>query len=505
MARLLLYMVAFTIVPVRVDGQSLGASMSPCGLCPFNGTRIKMDDHIPLSWTASMTRPAPEMFIDESFLVNGKFFSPDDNNNLTCLEWNTFATTELLQVDDTTNMPACLDLRDYLGGPCCDDPNRVLPPLYTCQATAQGATMLNPSYQKNTAPAFVDAPSSLPVQVQMEVFNAQVLDHGVDGGSISVWGKFTLHWVDERLQFQNISKSMHCYSLPVARSSIWTPRLKGITTTSATTTTTTRDSSTRSNNNNNGNSKNSAAAAAGTNTEQADSSPSSQLVDLPDWAVAIVLADGRVEDSFWGHATMTCQTLPGASKECTMSWHDESGNRNVAYVQRQGKGISNGVIVRNATRMPPMGYKMNSSGTMLRMYSDKTLGPAVQVVDFVVRFDPLELDCNICGDDDGAVLIPNLIPDQPRQWSQIFPNQQDWTCQQLDLFMTNLTVGNGTCTTGRAFFEEACCDDDRSVFECEKSIHAALANQGDTVIPPDVRSILDIMGRRTCECVVSLL
>jgi hypothetical protein len=129
---------------------------------------------------------------------------------------------------------------------------------------------------------------------------------------------------------------------------------------------------------------------------------------------------------------------------------------------------------------------------MLHMHSDAQVGPDVQVVDFVMRFDPLQDDCNICGDDVGAALIiaQQVIPNQPRQWSEIFPNTDGWTCQQLDRFLTGLTVGNENCTNGRAFFEEACCYDDRSTFQCESSIHYSLANQGNTVTPPDV-SILE--------------
>jgi hypothetical protein len=460
--RMALFIIYMTVVHGQESFVSNIPLPVPCGICPNNGTQLKAD-HIPESWTASMTRAAPTMFVDHSFLVNGKEFSASQTNNLTCLEWNTLATTAFH--DDATT-PECMDLRDYLSGPCCNDPHHVLPPLYQCQAAAEDATIGNvvSRYKKNKAPTLVDAPRTLQVQVQMDVFNAEVLDHGVNGGTIAVWGEFSLNWIDERLAFPNVAREMNCYSFAVDGDSIWKPRLQGI-----------RPSVVE------------AAAAVG--MEEADEDEKSLLEDLPASDVVIVLADGRVEDNFWGQGVMHCTTLPdSASKECTLSWHDDSGNRNVAYVQRQGKGITNGVIVRNATKMPPLGYKMNETATTLNIYSHATLGPAVQVVDFVMRFDPLEYDCNICGDGQGSSkLIADLIPKQPLQWLEVFPNQDGWTCQQLDQFMTNdLTVGNASCTTGRAFFEEACCDDDGSSFACESSIHAALVNTDNTVTPPDV-------------------
>lgn len=247
---------------------------------------------------------------------------------------------------------------------------------------------------------------------------------------------------------------MGCYSYTVNRDAIWKPGIGS----------------------DNGNKEEEAT----TTTEE------DQLADLPDSTEATVLADGRVMDSFWGQATLRCKTIFGASKECKLGWRDVSGNRNIAYVAKGGGGSGSGVVVRDPVSMPPSGYKLNETATKLKISMDDDLGEAVQRVELVLQFDPLELDCNVCGDDKGTKLIPDVVPNQPKPWKDLFPHTEDWTCKQLDEFLIPMTVGNRACTIGRAFFEEACCDDVRSSFVCESSIHDALAGRSNTITPPDV-------------------
>ena len=287
-----------------------------------------------------MTRPAPEIFIDSDFLVKGKEFSPD-HNDLSCAEWESFVSTEL-----SSDEASCLDMRDYLAGLCCTDPNQAMPPLFECRSAAERATVQDPNYHANKAPVLVDAPNSLLVEVQVLVYNSEIEDYGVDGGAISVWGEFDLRWVDPRLQFQDVSQDMNCFSFSVDKNDVWTPSLR--------------------------------------------SKQGTQLVDLPDNTQVTVLADGRIESSFWGRTSMRCSSLPGAAKQCSLSWADDSGDRNVIYKARESNGVTNGVVVTTPDSMPPSGYKLNSTATKVAIYSDETLGPSVQVVDFVVHFDPLE-------------------------------------------------------------------------------------------------------------------
>lgn len=271
----------------------------------------------------------------------------------------------------------------------------------------------------------------------------EVVDHGVHGGAITLTGKVHLTWTDERLNFENISREMHCDSFQVKGSSIWTPKLKG--------------------------------------DEDAVTSEQGQLADLPEELVVSVQADGRIMDSFWGRTTLRCTSIEGgASKECVLKWQDTSGNRNLGYVPRGG---SNGILVRDPESMPPSGYKLNQTASALTVTIDEEVGPEIQRVVLTLQFDPLESDCNICGDDKGTSLIPDVVPTS-RQWLDRYPETKGWTCAQLDGYLSNLTVGYSGCNIGRAFFEEPCCDDSRSNFECESTIHDALADETNTITPP---------------------
>jgi hypothetical protein len=88
------------------------------------------------------------------------------------------------------------------------------------------------------------------------------------------------------------------------------------------------------------------------------------------------------------------------------------------------------------------------------------------------------------------VLVPNAtIYDYPTPWLKAFPNTKGWSCSEIDnLLLQNVSTSEGACLQGQASFEEACCDDTSSSFECESQIHNSLLenNIGDnTITPPD--------------------
>jgi len=78
------------------------------------------------------------------------------------------------------------------------------------------------------------------------------------------------------------------------------------------------------------------------------------------------------------------------------------------------------------------------------------------------------------------VTIPSNL-----QWLTDHRHTENWTCNKLDVFLTDKDVGDPVCELGRAFFEEPCCDDSRNNFECESNVHDILTDTLNTITPPD--------------------
>lgn len=348
--------------------------------------------------------------------------SPGENS-MTCAEWESYA------MDLANSSALCLDLRDYLQRQCCDG----LPPLYECEMAVDEA-ILTSEYRTTRTPV-VDG-VFLDVGVLMDVYDVAIFDHGVDGGAVELSGALHLDWVDERLRFP---PDVGCTSISVRASrdpdqtEVWVPGLA-----------------------------------------LDDDEAAFPTLWNPG---ATVLADGRVFWSRYGSIVARCTTLDSAAKECTSNGvRDMHGN--VAYVARGGTGV----VVHDPLSLPE--YRLDETATILSVEPDDFLGSAVQNVNIRLEFDPLENDCNVCGDAKGTKLIPDVVPYQ-RSWLELFPHMEGWTCEELDIFLTSKAVQDDICDLGRAYFEEWCCDDVRPTFECENSIHDLLVEETNTVTPPD--------------------
>lgn len=251
------------------DAQNETSSVAPCDICHVTGAQLSngtLVDTIPPPWTLAMTRPAPG-FIN----IMAGDDATDGHQTLTCRDWTAIAIQNF-----TAKSSSCLDLRDYLAEVCCRSSN-IIVPLYQCRTAAKQKVHLD-SYDKTISPV-ARGTELLTVGFQIEMYNAEVLDHGVNGGSIQATGEVRLDWVDERLSFvDDVADEMGCYSYTVNRHEIWTP---GLTSASSTTT--------------------------DVEDEAAMQAEGDQLANLPDSTLATVLADGRVQTRFGGRRPCNAQ------------------------------------------------------------------------------------------------------------------------------------------------------------------------------------------------------
>jgi len=108
--------------------------------------------------------------------------------NMTCAEWNSLA---IVSRD-------CLELRAQLSRQCCDN----LPSLYECKTVIDETLHLeDANYKQDWAPAA--SGDALDVSISLEVFNMEIVDHGIDGGTVEVTASLQLRWVDERLKWNS--------------------------------------------------------------------------------------------------------------------------------------------------------------------------------------------------------------------------------------------------------------------------------------------------------------
>jgi len=422
-------------------------TIEPCHVCETDSTLL-LKDKPPLPWELSMNTPLPN-FLRVDTDIDGSGISREDRADMTCGDWELFALSD--ENVNGTETSRCYDLVDYLELQCCDLEALAFPPVYECESAAKHA-LLHPDtsgYESDIAPYVGGVgKGTLDVDLQINVHNVQVVDFGVDGGAITLTGRFNFNWVDERLKFEKISAEMGCDSFQVKAESIWTPVLK----------------------------------PAHKRDKDLMRSEKGEITDIPGETQATIHADGRVQMSFWDRPLLRCHALPRASRECIFDMLDTTGNRDIQY---KPVGGSNGVVVRDLESIAPPGYKLNRTATSLSIKPDDEVGPAIQRVQVVMRFDPLEIDCNVCGDDEDTKLFPNVVLPSNEMWMDLYPNATEWTCLHLDEFLINMTAGDAHCSLGRALFEESCCDDTRNNFECESNIHDTLVEGMNTITPPD--------------------
>eukprot|EP00978_Attheya_sp_CCMP212_P008806 scaffold20737_cov52-Attheya_sp.AAC.4 len=378
-----------------------------------------------------------------------------DNNDTgdktrTCEEWESYLTTEGNEVA----ADYCLEMRNWLIQQCCTG----LPPLYECETFVEELLLDSeaPSYHKYRVP--VAHGNVLNVSVHFQVTHYEILDHGWNGGALGVSGALSLHWTDERLKWSNtllaLNNNCTTTSVRLFAHDVFTPSLQ-------------------------------------VRTEVRDLS-----------STVTVLSDGRV---FWSrriHDTAECITTDnGAGKRCSFALVDKDDGDRIKYNTLMNNGDeSTGMVVPQSLRLPEYKFNKKHSTVLIRSgaFEDDGdndegeyvfTGMIAHEVKFQLDFGPLKKECNICGYGEG-VLIPNAtIHDYPSPWLEAFPNTKGWSCSEIDnLLLQNVSTSAGVCLQGQASFEEACCDDTASSFECESQIHNSLLenNIGDnTITPPD--------------------
>eukprot|EP00978_Attheya_sp_CCMP212_P012363 scaffold30774_cov30-Attheya_sp.AAC.2 len=379
-------------------------------------------------------------------------FRGDNNDTVdrTCEEWESYLTTEGNEV----TADYCLELRDWLIQQCCAG----LPPLYECETFVEELLLDSeaPSYHKYRVP--VAHGNVLNVSVNLQVTHYEILDHGWNGGSLGVSGALSLHWTDERLKWNNtllaLNNNCATTSVRLFADDVFTPSLQVRT----------------------------------------------KVRDLS--STVTVLSDGRV---FWSqriHDKAECiTTVKGAGKRCSIALVDKDNGDRIKYNTLMNNGDeSTGMVIHQSLHLPE--YKFNKKNSIVLIRSGTFeddgdndegeyvfSGMIVHEVKFQLDFGPLKKECNICGYGEGVLVPKATIHSYPISWLEEFPNTKGWSCSKIDnLLLQNVSTSEVFCLKGRASFEEACCDDTASSFECESQIHSSLLenNIGDnTITPPD--------------------
>merc|ERR1712176_1420831 len=95
----------------------------------------------------------------------------------------------------------------------------------------------------------------------------------------------------------------------------------------------------------------------------------------------------------------------------------------------------------------------------------------MKIVMLQISLKTASTECFLCSDKN-STLIPNgKIEYHPGEWAEYNPQALNFSCGQLNGYLTEVLVTSHTCLYGRAAFKQSCCDDQSSSYDCEINIH----------------------------------
>lgn len=328
--------------------------------------------------------------------------------------------------NETPSSSRCLELRDWLQWQCCDG----LPPLYKCETAVEKMVLSDKGdhYMKSRVP--VTSGASLDVGVRLEISDLSISNHGVNGGSIEAVVGIQLSWIDKRLKWN--SSAAGCVSMEIGFDKVWVPEL---------------------------------VVASDADEKEA------AVLSEPD---VKVLADGRVFWSWYGSIWFACtSSFKHFDKRCLIDFLGGNQGGRVRY-------ISHGVAIEDDVSLPE--YRLEKDQIAAKNVDQAAMHGLQVQLDLL----PARENCSIC--DISATLQNGEIHIYPTSWLEVYPDTSGWSCRQLESLLSSIDYLDEKCLMGRAYYEEACCDDARSSYNCETDVHDRTVERHNTITPPDPSS-----------------
>lgn len=319
-----------------------------------------------------------------------------------------------------------------------------LPPLYSCTADVL-KEILHEDYRSSVPP--ITNGKAIDIEIVIEMEDVDIVDYGLDGGAIEILAQVRRNWIDPRLSWNDSETG--CTSVEVSDAEIWTP----------------------------------------------------SVFDDSTHTAAMVLADGRVSWTRMGKKIASCKTQDDGAKICTTEYKE---------IQHIGYDINYfSQVIRSPSSMTGIlaeEYRFNKDLSGVVTSSSDVYRENERPIVLSFYFDPRNRSCNICGHG-SATLTSNAAQYVPEGWKQVSGAPAGVGCNEVDAFLAKHSITDHVCEIGRAYFEEACCDDVESSFECESNIHDTIVDELNTISPPDpspLENDFDFQSRDFVDVVVLL-